>query len=88
MKSVAYFLGLSAGFGLTLQIGMNSQLRRSLGSAILTIRHVLESRANNHVTLIDNLGNVLSENSDNDSLSGLTSTQLAARRKASDRDMP
>jgi transporter family-2 protein len=33
MKSVAYFLGLSAGFGLTLQIGMNSQLRRSLGSA-------------------------------------------------------
>jgi PTS hybrid protein len=24
-----------------------------LGSAILTIRHVLESRANNHVTLID-----------------------------------
>src|SRR5581483_636287 len=34
----------------------------------------------NHVTVVDNLGNVLSENSDNDSLTGLTSTQLAARR--------
>src|SRR3954470_806929 len=33
MKGVAYLLGLSAGFGLTLQVGMNAQLRRSLGSA-------------------------------------------------------
>jgi transporter family-2 protein len=33
VKGVAYLLGLSAGFGLTLQVGMNSQLRRSLGSA-------------------------------------------------------
>jgi flagellar M-ring protein FliF len=29
---------------------------------------------------VDNLGNVLSENNDNDSMAGLTSTQLAARR--------
>lgn len=33
MKSVAYLLGLSAGFGLSMQIGMNAQLRRSLGGA-------------------------------------------------------
>jgi bacterial/archaeal transporter family-2 protein len=33
MKGAAWLLGLSAGFGLTLQIGMNSQLRRTLGSA-------------------------------------------------------
>src|SRR6202789_104895 len=34
----------------------------------------------NHVSVVDNLGNVLSENTDDDSLTGLTSTQLAARR--------
>jgi transporter family-2 protein len=33
MKGLAYLLGLSAGFGLTVQVGMNSQLRRNLGSA-------------------------------------------------------
>ena len=33
MRSVAYLLGLSAGFGLALQIGMNSQLRRTLHGA-------------------------------------------------------
>ena len=33
MRSVAYLLGLSAGFGLSVQVGMNSQLRRNLGSA-------------------------------------------------------
>ena len=33
MRGMAWLLGLTAGFGLSLQIGMNSQLRRSLGSA-------------------------------------------------------
>ena len=33
MRGVACMLGLSAGLGLALQIGMNSQLRKVLGSA-------------------------------------------------------
>ena len=33
MRGLAYFLGLAAGFGLTLQVGMNAALRRILGSA-------------------------------------------------------
>ena len=33
MRGLAYFLGIAAGFGLTLQIGMNSQLRTVLQSA-------------------------------------------------------
>lgn len=33
MRGVAYFLGLAAGFGLTVQVAMNSQLRRVTASA-------------------------------------------------------
>ena len=33
MKGIAYLLGIFAGFGLTVQIAMNSQLRRTLESA-------------------------------------------------------
>jgi len=33
MRGMAYFLGLAAGFGLTIQVGMNSQLRKVLQSA-------------------------------------------------------
>ena len=33
MRGLAYFLGIVAGFGLTLQIGMNSRLRTVLQSA-------------------------------------------------------
>jgi transporter family-2 protein len=33
MKGLAYFLGISAGFGLALQVGMNAQLRKVLQSA-------------------------------------------------------
>jgi transporter family-2 protein len=33
MRGVAYLLGLAAGFGLTLQVGMNAELRRVLGNA-------------------------------------------------------
>jgi len=33
MRGLAYFLGLAAGLGLTVQVGMNSELRKTLGSA-------------------------------------------------------
>ena len=33
MRGLAYILGLSAGFGLALQVGMNAQLRRTLHGA-------------------------------------------------------
>ena len=33
MRSLSYLLGLAAGFGLTVQVGMNAQLRRVLQSA-------------------------------------------------------
>ncbi len=32
MRGMAYLLGLVAGFGLTVQVGMNAQLRKVLGS--------------------------------------------------------
>lgn len=33
MRGLAYFLGLAAGLGLTVQVGMNTQLRKVLNSA-------------------------------------------------------
>lgn len=33
MRGMAYFLGIAAGLGLTVQVGMNAQLRRALDSA-------------------------------------------------------
>ena len=33
MRGLAYFLGIASGFGLTLQIGMNSKLRTVLQNA-------------------------------------------------------
>jgi bacterial/archaeal transporter family-2 protein len=33
MRGLAYLLGIAAGFGLTVQVGMNSQLRKVLQSA-------------------------------------------------------
>ena len=42
--------------------------------------------ARTHVTVVDNLGNVLSENTDDDSIAGLTS--IAARRAAQPRTIP
>ena len=33
MRSLAYVLGLVAGLGLTVQVGMNSQLRKALQNA-------------------------------------------------------
>src|SRR6185312_4646979 len=59
----------------------NSQLQpQSINSIRFLVANSVEGLKPNHVTVVDNLGNVLSENSDNDSLSGLTSTQLVARR--------
>jgi flagellar M-ring protein FliF len=59
----------------------NSQLQpQSINSIRFLVANSVEGLKPNHVTVVNNLGNVLSENSDNDSLSGLTSTELAARR--------
>jgi len=59
----------------------NSQLQpQSINSIRFLVANSVEGLKPNHVTVVDNLGNVLSENSDNDSFSGLTGTQLAARR--------
>jgi bacterial/archaeal transporter family-2 protein len=33
MRGLAYFLGVTAGFGISVQVGMNTQLRKVLGSA-------------------------------------------------------
>lgn len=59
----------------------NSQLQpQSINSIRFLVANSVEGLKPNHVTVVDNLGNVLSENTDNDSLSGMTGTQLAARR--------
>jgi len=59
----------------------NSQLQpQSINSIRFLVANSVEGLKPNHVSVVDNLGNVLSENSDNDSLTGLTSTQLQARR--------
>lgn len=59
----------------------NSQLdQQSISSIRFLVANSVEGLKPNHVAVIDNLGNVLAENTDNDSLTGLTDTQLAARR--------
>ena len=59
----------------------NTQLApQSVNSIRFLVANSVEGLKPNHVTVVDNLGNVLSENSDNDSLTGLTSNELAARR--------
>lgn len=59
----------------------NAQLQaQSINSIRFLVANSVEGLKPNHVTVIDNLGNVLSENNDNDSFSGLTSAQLASRR--------
>ena len=59
----------------------NSQLEpQSINSIRFLVANSVEGLKPNHVSVVDNLGNVLSENSDDDSLTGLTSTQLVARR--------
>lgn len=59
----------------------NSTLRpESVNSIRFLVANSVEGLKPNYVTVVDNLGNVLSENSEGDSLTGLTTTQLAARR--------
>jgi flagellar M-ring protein FliF len=59
----------------------NQQLQpQSINSIRFLVANSVEGLKPNHVTVVDNLGNVLSENTDNDSITGLTGTQLAARR--------
>ncbi|HWQ91198.1 MAG TPA: flagellar basal-body MS-ring/collar protein FliF [Clostridia bacterium] len=53
---------------------------QSINSIRFLVANAVEGLKPNHVSLVDNLGNVLSENADNDSLTGLSTTQLAARR--------
>ena len=59
----------------------NTQLSpQSVNSIRFLVANSVEGLKPNHVSIIDNLGNSLSENSDDDSMTGLTSSQLAARR--------
>jgi len=59
----------------------NSQLQpQSINSIRFLVANSVEGLKPNHVSVVDNLGNVLSENADDDSMTGLTSSQLAARR--------
>ncbi|HUA39703.1 MAG TPA: flagellar basal-body MS-ring/collar protein FliF [Candidatus Sulfopaludibacter sp.] len=59
----------------------NSQLQpQSINAIRFLVANSVEGLKPNHVTVVDNLGNVLSENTDDDSITGLTGTQLAARR--------
>ncbi|HYV31964.1 MAG TPA: flagellar basal-body MS-ring/collar protein FliF [Candidatus Binatia bacterium] len=55
------------------------------GSAVNSIRflvaNAVEGLQANSVSIVDNLGNVLSENQENDSVAGLSNTQLTARRE-------
>jgi flagellar M-ring protein FliF len=59
----------------------NTQLQPSaINSIRFLVANSVEGLAANNVTVVDNLGNVLSANDDNDSIGGLTSSQLAAQR--------
>jgi flagellar M-ring protein FliF len=59
----------------------NSQLpTQSINAIRFLVANSVEGLKANHVSVVDNLGNVLSENSDNDSITGMTGTQLTARR--------
>ncbi|MFO1476575.1 MAG: flagellar basal-body MS-ring/collar protein FliF [Verrucomicrobiota bacterium] len=59
----------------------NTQLQpTAINSIRFLVANSVEGLKPNNVSVVDNLGNVLSENSDNDSLTGLTATQLTVRR--------
>jgi flagellar M-ring protein FliF len=59
----------------------NSELsQQSINSIRFLVANSVEGLKPNHVAVVDNLGNVLAENTDDDSLTGLTDTQLASRR--------
>jgi len=59
----------------------NSQLpAQSINSIRFLVANAVEGLKPTHVSVVDNLGNVLSENQDDDSMSGLSTSQLAMRR--------
>src|SRR5580692_931753 len=59
----------------------NSELsQQSINSIRFLVANSVEGLKPNHVAVVDNLGNVLAENTDDDSVTGLTDTQLAARK--------
>ncbi|MDX1952345.1 MAG: flagellar basal-body MS-ring/collar protein FliF [Verrucomicrobiota bacterium] len=59
----------------------NAPLQPQTVAAIrFLVANSVEGLQSNHVTVVDNLGNVLSENSEPDSVVGLSNTQLAARK--------
>jgi flagellar M-ring protein FliF len=59
----------------------NAQLPPQTVNAIrFLVANAVEGLQANYVTVVDNLGNVLSENTESDSLVGLSTTQLAARK--------
>jgi len=59
----------------------NSQLTASaINSIRFLVANSIEGLQANSVTVVDNRGNVLSENSDNDSVTGLTTGQLGVHR--------
>jgi len=59
----------------------NAQLSPSaINSIRFLVANSVEGLKANHVSVVDHMGNVLSENDDNDSLAGLTHNQLGARR--------
>ncbi len=59
----------------------NGQLPpQSVNSIRFLVANAVEGLRANYVSIVDNMGNVLSENIENDSLVGMTSTQLSARR--------
>lgn len=53
---------------------------QAINSIRFLVANAVEGLTANFVTIVDNQGNVLSENVDNDSIIGVTGTQLAARR--------
>ncbi len=59
----------------------NSQLpAQAINSIRFLVANSVEGLKPNHVSVVDNLGNVLSENQDDDSITGLSTSQLAMRR--------
>ncbi len=59
----------------------NGQLAASSVNSIrFLVANAVESLTVNHVSVVDNLGNVLSENQEENSMAGLSNSQLSARR--------
>ena len=60
--------------------GNGTMQAQSINAIRFLVANAVEGLRPNFVTVVDSLGNLLSENTENDSLVGLSSTQLAARR--------